>query len=81
MRGPRLPLGPLRKASGAREVTELARMLGVDRATLHRAARPGLTVRRADMWACRLGVHPACVWPDWWHITGVEALAEQAPAD
>jgi hypothetical protein len=25
----------------------------------------GLSDKQADHWACRLGVHPAMVWPDW----------------
>lgn len=46
--------------------TQLAERLGT-RTTQHvaRARRDGLSERAADNWACKLGLHPAIVWPEW----------------
>ena len=33
--------------------------------TVRRVGAEGLTEEQADTWACRLGLHPALVWPEW----------------
>lgn len=68
-----LPLDPLLRHSG------LSRRAFRDRVrtytkTLDRAERYGLNVELADLWSCRLDVHPAEVYGiDTW----LEALAEE----
>lgn len=43
----------------------------------HRSVRVyregGVPFLQADRIACRLGVHPGCIWPEYW-TTAVEAL-------
>lgn len=56
-------------------VSCLPRRLGVSSTTVKQAATAGLTDRQADLWACRLGLHPGTVWPAWW-----ETPPEEAPA-
>lgn len=60
----RWPLGPLQDALGG-SVRSLMRHTGVSGADIARAALDGLSDRQADRWACRAGLHPANVWPDW----------------
>lgn len=43
----------------------LARVVGVDPATVTRRCGDGLTLDEADHWAHQLGVHPAEVWDSW----------------
>lgn len=44
----------------------LAMALGVSKRHVLRAAKEGLTAEKADAWACKLGLHPSNVWPEWW---------------
>lgn len=69
----RLPVGPLlelvRHRYGPGSRREVAGRLGVDRATVDRAKRTGLSELQADRWACAVGEHPAFVWgDDWWSL-------------
>lgn len=58
----------------------LAELLGVTRRTLHRYERSGLTIEQADMFAVRLGLHAAEVWPAW-HTDLAAAAHRRAEAD
>ncbi len=64
----RLPVEPLLVAAGGHDDRTVAELLGVHRRAVSRAREHGLTDRMADRWACRLGVHPGTVWPQWWDI-------------
>lgn len=44
---------------------------GVSTRSVNRWVRDGLTDRRADEVAARLGVHPTAIWPDWCDIEDV----------
>ncbi len=44
----------------------LARAAGIQRRQIERWKVTGLTEAQADHLACRLGVHPSAIWPDWW---------------
>lgn len=61
---PRLPFAPLERAIMA----HYGQLSGVMSGTsVHRYRRVGITLSRADEWACRLGYHPADLWGDeWW---------------
>lgn len=74
---PRVPLEPLERVLGTDSLAALATALGGTRGTreyeaaertLCRARREGgITVWKADEWACRLGLHASNVWGDeWW---------------
>jgi hypothetical protein len=70
------PLGPTPRPFA---VADLARRLGInpaDTKSLHLAVgitrrwirryrTCGLTARQADIWACRVGLHPLDIWPHW----------------
>lgn len=68
------PIGPIVEIAEARGLVgeDLGRMLGAGsltaaRQTWQRAKTFGaLTVDEADRIACRLGYHPAHLWPDYW---------------
>lgn len=63
--GPRpFPWGPLEELAGG-TIARAAALLDVDRTQAYRWRRYGLTVDQADELACRVGLHPANVWPDW----------------
>lgn len=61
----RLGLEPLARAAGAATLVEMAERLGVRRETVRRAARGGVSERRADEWATRLGQYPGSVWDEY----------------
>lgn len=44
----------------------LAELLGITARSVHRWSRAGLREQWADRAACRLGVHPSLIWPDYW---------------
>ena len=49
--------------------TRIADVLEIGRGAVHRFLRDGVPERRADEFACRLGMHPAEVWgDDWWAL-------------
>ncbi len=43
-----------------------ATILEVNAITVQNWRRRGLTEPQADWVACRLGYHPASIWPHWW---------------
>lgn len=65
-RYPRLfPLQPLLDAA---DVTagQIGRLCKISGSRVAEAVSGGLTVWEADRLACRLGLHPGNVWPEWW---------------
>jgi hypothetical protein len=62
---PRYPLANLAHAAGAKDLSDLARRLGITLRHAHRLHSEGLSDRQADHFAIRLRMHPATVWPDW----------------
>jgi hypothetical protein len=62
----RFPLAPLLARAGAGNLSHLARILGVSRATVQAASSRGLSERAADHYAVAAGLHPAEVWPELW---------------
>lgn len=65
----------LEEAAGADGATELARCLGISTRQVLRLRHSGLTEVDADRYACRLGLHPGTVWPEWWSIDNEEEAA------
>jgi hypothetical protein len=71
---PRLPIDPLLEVAERMwaphsgqpvgPVGKLTSLLGIDRGSVWRAAREGVTIYTADQWAVRLGYHPSQLWPD-----------------
>lgn len=61
----RYPLADLAHAAGAADLADLARMLGITYRHACRLQAEGLSDDQADRYACRLGEHPAAVWPEW----------------
>ncbi|MEO7173734.1 hypothetical protein [Flavobacterium sp.] len=53
-------VGPTTKA--------LARRLGIDTRPIYRWRTQGVTVRRAEWLADRLGCHPTELWPDYYEV-------------
>jgi len=51
------------------DALSLAQIFGVSRTTIHRwrnvPNRSWISVFQADKYACRIGVHPANIWQDW----------------
>lgn len=64
-RGERFPLEPLEAVLGRPTARQLAERVGVVPCVVQAARRRGLSVRHADEWAIRAGLHPAIVWPAW----------------
>lgn len=60
------PLGPLLVAAKVPTLNQLALKVRAGLPAIRRADLEGLTWPQADVWACRLGCHPAEVWSDWW---------------
>lgn len=60
----RYPLEPLAAAVDL-TVPALLRECGVSGTTAKDYRADGVTERVADRLACRMGLHPAIVWPDW----------------
>ena len=71
----RLPIEPLLDAYQIRSISHLhehnrynvtvvAEVLGVHRTSVMCAIRDGVTLVRADRWACKLGFHPLAIWGD-----------------
>jgi lambda repressor-like predicted transcriptional regulator len=63
-RGQRYPLEALTDASGLSEAA-LVRQVGMSGSTLKRVRVEGLSEAQADRYACRLGLVPWMVWPNW----------------
>jgi hypothetical protein len=68
------PLAPLLALIDATPAA-LALRVGASGSTVHRAAAAGLTWHQADVWAVRIGKHPAEVWPSWWDHIDPEDVA------
>ena len=53
------------------DATSLAQIFGVSRTTIWRwrnvPSRSWLSAFQADKYACRIGVHPANIWQDWYN--------------
>jgi len=53
------------------DATSLAQIFGVSRTTICRwrnvPDRSWLSAFQADKYACRIGVHPANIWKDWYN--------------
>lgn len=62
----RFPSAPLEQAAGGGNVVELAARLRVSRPTINRWRAVGIIWSHADEAACRLGLHPSEIWPDWY---------------
>ena len=63
-------MAELEQAMRARSSGEAARRLRVSMSTMKRLRSTGLTVWQADVYACRAGLHPGLVWPEWWDPVG-----------
>jgi hypothetical protein len=63
-RGQRYPLEALTDASELSEAA-LVRQVGMSGSTLKRVRVEGLSEAQADRYACRLGLVPWMVWPNW----------------
>ena len=69
-----VPTQPLQQLMNERYPKESARQrgqrLGVSRETYQRiATNDVMTYIRADRYAVSLGLHPACIWSDWYELT------------
>jgi hypothetical protein len=49
---------------------DAADLLGVNVRHLARWKGRGITIDQADALACRAGLHPGEVWPEWWDARG-----------
>jgi hypothetical protein len=70
---PRLPMQALtdllRGVDPQFNYRRLGDVLDTSRGEIHRFLREGVPERRADEFACRLGMHPGEVWgDDWWAL-------------
>jgi hypothetical protein len=65
MASTRFPLEPLRAALGRPNNLQLARLVGAHRRQVYRWRDDGLSERLADRSACRVGLHPSNIWPEW----------------
>jgi hypothetical protein len=84
----RYPALPLARHAGCAYFVQIERLwvidhirlsaaLGMKKATMNRAIDRGLPEYMADEWACRLGISPASVWPNWcdgieWNDAGLD---------
>lgn len=48
-------------------LSELARRTGYPLRTIQRWKTTGIPLYSADQLACRLGLHPACIWTNWFN--------------
>lgn len=67
IRQQRLPLEPLMAAARANH-SELAEIVRRPRQSILRYATEGIPLLAADQMACRLGMHPSAVWPEWFDL-------------
>ena len=49
-------------------LSELSRRTGYPLRTIQRWKTTGIPLHSADRLACRLGLHPASIWPHWFNI-------------
>ena len=59
-------LEALERAIGPLSTRAMAQVLRASVSTVQSLRSTGLTVWQADRAACRFGLHPSEVWPDWW---------------
>ena len=57
-------------------IAALAERLKLSPTMLYRLRHHGLSPDQADRLACRVGVHPAMIWPTWWADTPDEIPPE-----
>lgn len=62
----RFDLAPLLERLGLATPLAAIRALHISGATFRRLRNEGLSVNQADRLACRAGLHPGEVWPEWW---------------
>lgn len=72
----RWPTEPLFRITRSANSRELADALQVSTKRVERAVVGGLNDKSADEFACRLGMHPAMLWGDWF-----DAVAELDEVD
>lgn len=72
----RWPIEPLFRITRSANNRELAEALQVSAKRVERAVAGGLNDKSADEFACRLGMHPAMLWGDWF-----DAVAELEEVD
>lgn len=80
MAAPRFPLEPLLEAIGRPCMAQLARRVGEHPRETYRWRDRGLSERQADRVACRLGLHPARIWPGWFEVAERRVLVGVARA-
>lgn len=66
----RYPLTNLEQFCHSSDWQGIALRLGTEYRTLYRWAECGLNWISADRVACKLGTHPAVIWPDWFRNYG-----------
>ena len=54
---------------GQGPIAATAIRLGINRQMVHRWLHEGLGVYQADEIAIMLGLHPSCIWPEWFSMT------------
>lgn len=70
-------VAPLARALGIRpeHTAALVLRLSIGRRWVRRYRDIGLTIRQADQWAARAGLHPAEVWPIWEDLDRLRGVA------
>lgn len=76
-RSDRLPFAPVDALKGDIDDGTLAEKVGVDRKTIVRWRRHGVTWDNADRLAARLGWHAETLWPDEWARLTDAAVAQR----
>lgn len=66
------PYEPLEKMLGETNKSQAALILGVSVDMLKRFSQKGLSVDEADALACKIGVHPSSIWPEWLRIQPID---------
>ena len=51
---------------GLTDVGRVVRVLGVSHTSVDHWIERGVRWDTADKMACRLGLHPGSIWPEWW---------------
>lgn len=59
------PIQPLFDAAGTNDCIELAYLTGFSPRSIHRWKNNGVPDVNADRAACKLGLHPYTIWPEW----------------
>ena len=63
-----LPIEPLERFVGGETQRQIAANAGINHRSLHLWRKNGISMIMADRVAIRLGVHPGCIWPQWWSV-------------